>query len=273
MAEREELEKLLESEEMQAMLNEKYVSKIEVEKLEGKKNQLLSEKKKVQAQAKSLEDALSKYTSVTDKIGEMGYDAEEKLAEWLVSLETNQPNLEGKPKGENVKNIEDRLVVQQRTYDARMASLKEENTRKIKELEDTLRDTVRGWDAEKVENALNQELDHIDVLPTHKRVLKAAHKNLAVVAENEDGVRSVQMTTEDGLRVSAREFYESFAQSDEGKAYIAAPTTSGGGAIGGKGTKQVIDFGAERNKALQDGNTQRSVSLGMTEWRRKQQQR
>ena len=49
----------------------------------------------------------------------------------------------------------------------------------------------------------------------HKRVLKAAHKNLAVVAENEDGVRSVQMTTEDGLRVSAREFYESFAQSDE----------------------------------------------------------
>lgn len=43
--EREELEKLLESEEVQTLLNEKYVPKTEVDKLDAKKTQILGEEK------------------------------------------------------------------------------------------------------------------------------------------------------------------------------------------------------------------------------------
>ena len=267
--EREELEKLLESEEVQALLGEKYVAKTDIEKLEGKKNQILGEKKKVQEEVKTLKDTLAKYTGIVEKIGQMGYNPEDKLSEFVATLEIDTSKGDNPAKAITNPNLEDRLVVQQRTYESKIRTVQEEKEKRIKELENVLNSTVRGWDAEKIENALNHELDGIGVLPTHKNILKAAFKNLAEVAENEDGVRGVQLTTTDGLKVSAKEFFEAFAQSDEGKAYIAAPITTGGGALGGKGTRNTIDFTAERGNALRDGNTFQSVALALQEAGRK----
>jgi len=64
--EHDELMQLLESEEVQAVLNEKYVAKTEVEKIEAKKNQLLSEKKKVQEKTKTLEEELGKFKALSE---------------------------------------------------------------------------------------------------------------------------------------------------------------------------------------------------------------
>lgn len=270
--EREELEKLLESEEAQTLLNEKYVAKTEVEKIEAKKNQILSEKKKVQDKAKTLEENLSKFTSISEKIGQMGYDPEEKLAELIATLEAGTP--EGAQQQKDVaKSIEDRLVVQQRTHESKLKSLSDEKNRQIEELQNALSSTIRGWDAEKIENALNQELDRIDVLPAHKKVLKAAFRNLAKVDDNEDGVRGVLITNDEGLTIPAKDFFDAFAQSDEGKAYIAAATTTGGGALGGKGTRNTIDFATERRNALQQKDTEKSIGLALTEYGRRQPKR
>jgi len=270
--EHDELMQLLESEEVQAVLNEKYVAKTEVEKIEAKKNQLLSEKKKVQEKTKTLEEELGKFKALSEKIGQMGYDPDEKLAEFIATLETGTP--EGAQQQKDLaKSIEDRLVVQQRTHEAKLKSLADEKDRQIAELKDALSNTIRGWDAEKIENALNQELDRIDVLPAHKKVLKAAFRNLAKVDDDEDGVRGVLMTNDEGLTIPAKDFFDAFAQSDEGKAYIAAQTTTGGGALGGKGTKNAIDFTAERGKALQQKDTEKSVGLAYLEYRKKLQTR
>lgn len=268
----EELMKLLESEEVQAVLNEKYVPKTEVDKIEAKKNQLLGEKKKVQDKAKTLEETLSKFTSLSEKIGQMGYDPDEKLAELVATLEAGTPEGAQQQK-EAAKSIEDRLVVQQRTHEAKLKSLSEEKNKQIEELQNALSATIRGWDAEKIENALNYELDRIDVLPAHKKVLKAAFRNLAKVDDNEDGVRGVLMTNDEGLTIPAKDFFDAFAQSDEGKAYIAAATTTGGGALGGKGTRNTIDFTAERKSALQQKDTEKSIGLALAEYGRKQPKR
>ena len=268
--EREELEKLLESEDVQTVLSEKYVLKNDVEKLEGKKNQILGEKKKIQEKNHELEQTLAQYKAMSEKIGQLGFNPDEKFAEFIASLEVKpEGDVEGTPHKDGTK-LEDRLVIQQRTYEARLEALKESKDVRIKELEDTLRNTVSGWDAEKIENALNHELDRIDVLPTHKKILKDAFRSLAGIEEDEDGVRSVQIRTEDGLQVSAKEYFDAFAQSAEGKAYIAAPTTTGGGALGGKGTRNTVDFVAERNKAMQNGDTPQSIHLALSEWKRRQ---
>ena len=260
--EHEELEKLLESDEVKALLNEKYVSKSEVEKIEAKKNQLLSEKKKVQDKAKVLEETLSKFTSISEKIGQMGYDPDEKLTELIATLETGGHD-DAQPQKD--KTTEDRLVVQQKTHEAKIKALNDEKNKQIEELQNALSATVRGWDTEKIENALNFELDRIDVLPAHKKVLKAAFRNLAKVDDDEDGVRSVLMTNDEGRVIPAKDFFDAFSQSEEGKPYIAAATTTGGGALGGKGTKNTIDFATERRNALQQKNTEKSIGLAFAE--------
>lgn len=231
-----------------------------------------SVKKKVQDKVKTLEETLSRYTTLSEKIGQMGYDPEEKLAELIATLEAGTPEGAQQQK-DAAKSIEDRLVVQQRTHESKLKSLADEKNKQIEELQNALGGTIRGWDAEKIENALNQELDRIDVLPAHKKVLKAAFRNLAKVDDDEDGVRGVLLTNEEGRTIPAKEFFDAFAQSDEGKAYIAAATTTGGGALGGKGTKNTIDFPAARRNALQQKDTQTSVSLAMAEFRQKQTKR
>lgn len=263
----EEIAALLESEEAQEFLKDKFVSKTDFDSVTRKKDQLLGEKKKEQEKAKTLQTELDKFAVYRDTVGELGFDMDETFNNYLVDLKKKAETPEGDepvPSAETKKMFEDRLTLQKGTYEAKLETQKNAYEKKLAELQDRFNATLDGWYAEKIENTLNSGLDQIDVMPKHKKFLKAALRTQAKVMENEDGVRGVLISNEEGLDVPASEYFEAFAQSEEGKLYIAAPVTGGGGAPGGKGGTKV-DYAAERQRALQAGNTQRAISLALQE--------
>lgn len=263
--EREEFEALLTDENVVAFLTERYVPKTDFDKVNGKKEQLLSEKKREQDKAKALADQLSKWNSISEQVGQMGFDMDEVVPKFLASLQKQQDGTDdGSSKNsETVKVLEDRMTIQKQTYESKISSMQKEHEKKVNELESYTQRVLKGWDNEKAENTLISEMNRIGVLPAHFKTLKMAFRNIAAVEENEDGVRGVLMLNDNGLKIPATEYFDNFAQSDEGKMYIAAPQTSGGGAVGGRGGRQSIDFNAERNKALQKGDIRSSIGLAI----------
>lgn len=276
--EREEIDALLADEAVASVLAERFVAKSDFDKVNSKKEQVLGEKKREQDKAKKLEEELSKWRSVSEQIGQLGYDVDEVLPTIVSKLQKQHDGVDEvdappKQTDESRKILEDRLTVQKQTYESKIESLKKDYDKKIADMEATTRQVITGWDAEKIENALMTEMNRVGVMPSHLKTLKLAFRNLAEVSENEDGVRGVLVTNDNGLKISVSEFFDAFAQSDEGKAYIAAPTTSGGSAIGGKGGRHTIDFNAERNKALQKGDSKSSIELAMAQYRQSQKKR
>lgn len=263
--EREEFEALLADENVSAYLAEKYVAKADFDKVNGKKDQLLGEKKREQDKAKGLADQLSKWTAISEQVGQLGFDMDEVLPKFLSTMQKQQADGgDEPPKGnESLKVLEDRMTIQKQTYESKISSMQKEHEKKVSDLESYTQRVLKGWDNEKAENTLVSEMNRIGVLPTHFKTLKMAFRNIAAVEENEDGVRGVLMLNENGLKVPATEYFDAFAQSDEGKVYIAAPQTTGGGAVGGRGGRQSIDFNAERNKALQKGDIRSSIGLAI----------
>lgn len=271
--EREEIEVLLQDEAVAAVLAEKFVSKTDFDKVNNKKEQLLSEKKREQDKVKQAQEQLSKWQSFSEQVGKLGFDVEDIIPKFLESLQKQHDGTpEGSPdpqKNEAVKILEDRMTIQKQTFEKQIESIKKDYEKKLAEMQAENSRILQGWDGEKIENTLLSEMNRVGVLPIHQKTIKMAFKTRAEVSENEDGVRGVLLTNDNGLKISATEFFDSFAQSDEGKAYIAAPQSSGGGAVGGKGGRQSIDFNAERNKALQRGDARSSVELAMAQFRSK----
>lgn len=263
----EEITALLESEEAQEYLKEKFVSKTDFDSVTKKKDQLLGEKKKEQDKAKGLQAELDKFADYRNKVGELGFDMDETFNTFLDGLKKNANSPEGEaapPSVNTTKMFEDRLEVQKKTYESKLDSQKSTYEKRLEELQKEFDTTLQGWYAEKIENTLNSGLDQIGVMPKHKKFLKAAIRSQAKVLETEDGVRSVFISNEEGFDVPAPEYFEAFAQTEDGKLYIAASVTGGGGAPGGRGNVK-IDYAAERQKALQEGNTQRAISLALQE--------
>lgn len=274
--EQEELDKLLENEDVKAAIAAQYVLKTDFDKVLSKKDQILAEKKKEQEKTQHAEAELKKHGDFYTQIGQLGFNPDEIVGNLLNSLKAQATNPEGEQvatptdtKTDANKLMNDRLAIQKQTYESRIDTAKKSYEDKIKTLEDSGISLVRGWDSEKVENTLSSELDRIGVLPKHKKVLKQAFKGRSEVAENEDGVRGVMVSNEDGMRVSASEFFDSFANSDEGKVYISAPATTGGGALGSRGTKNAVDYDAEIQKANMAGDTGRAIALKTAKYRNK----
>ncbi len=274
---KEELLALLESEEAQGILAERFVPKGDFDSVNSKREQLLGEKKREQKKAENLKSELEKFEGFKTAVGELGFDMDETFTSYLTDLKRKAENPDGGEadeggSGEARKVLEDRLVVQKDTYESKLAAQKKTYEDKLDGLQTALDATVSGWYTEKIENTLNSELDRIDVLPKHKKLLKDAFRTRAEVLEDEDGVHSVLVTNENGLKVSAQDFFDAFAQSEDGKSYIASQPTGGGGAPGGKGTRKV-DYAQERSKALREGNVARSTEIVLAEWRAKNAKR
>lgn len=274
--EREEFDALLADESVATLLAEKYVPKADFDKVNGKKEQLLSEKKREQERAKKFEEELGKYKSVSDQIGQLGFDADAELAKFVGMLQKQQssdPNQSEPSKSNDIKVLEDRMTIQKQTFENKIASMQKDYEKRLSELDAQNKRISQGWDSEKAENTLISEMNRIGVLPVHFKTLKMALRTRATVEENEDGVRGVLMLNENGLKVPATEYFDALAQSDEWKVYIAAPQTTGGGAVGGKGGRQNIDFNAERNKAMQNKDTRSSIELALLQQEAAKRQR
>lgn len=259
---REQLEKLLNSEEAKEILAEKYVSKSDFDAVNNKKEQLLTEKKKVQSKYAELEEKSKTQEQLFEQIGQLGYDPQEVLAQTLATLENPASSTDD---GKIKKELEGRMQVQRQTYEAKLASQAQEYERKIKERDDNLQYLTRGWNTEKIENTLNAEMDRISVSPKHKNILKAAFRNRAKVLD-EDGVRNVVIANDEGIELSATDFFNNFKETEDGKTYILAAPTIGGGAPGGKGRRGNVDFNAERRKALQNKDSRSSVNVALAQY-------
>lgn len=258
----EQLKEMLENEEVQAYLAENFTAKTDLDAVTKKKEELLSEKKKLQAKNKALEEKYRVQSEFFDQIGQRGFDPTEVLAQTIAALDNPTPVDEGSSKRE----LEGRLQVQKQTYEAKLASQAQEYERRIAEEQEKVSHLTNGWNREIVENTLNAEMDRIAVAPKHKSILKAAFRNKAQVTTDEDGVRNVLITNDDGIEISAPEFFNNFRETDSGKEYIIASPSTGGGAPGGKGRQAVIDFNAERVKALQQRNSRGAVKAAVAEW-------
>lgn len=257
---REEILQMLALEEVQAVVRESFVDKEEFDKVNNKREQLLTEKKSIQGKLKTVEEELGTWKGIETKVGELGFNIDE-VVESLSKKTGEEDNAD-----EKLKLAQNRLTVQKETYESRIASMTKEHEKQLNEIKEQNQLLTRGWDVEKIENTINAEFDRINVLPKHRAILRQAFVPVAAVEENEDGVRGVLLTNNAGLKTSATDFFDSFAQSEEGKAYIAAPVTTGGGAIGGKGGKHAVDYNAERLKALEKGDSFSSVGLALSEF-------
>jgi len=269
--EKTEIEALLKGDEtLQAYLAEQFVAKTDFDKVNSKKEQILGEKKKLQDKYAELETQSKSKSDYLEQIGTLGFNADEVLPQLLETLKSQvdiDPAAPGvMPKLDPSKKIlEDRLKVIQQTYESKINSIKKDYEGKLTEQTERNGTIEGGWNVEKIENTLLSEMDRIGVAPSHRAMLRSAFRNRAEVS-TEDGVRSVLLTNDDGLKTSATEFFNAFAETDNGKLYIAANTTTGGGAIGGKNGRNKIDFNAERSKALKSGKAHQSVSLAMSEF-------
>lgn len=281
----EELAALMESEEAQALLAEKYVDKDAFDRVTSKKDQLLGEKKKIQQTMKETEEKFTRYQELLSKAGELGFDPDTTFDDFLVSLgnkSTEPATHEGDGKGgagegdapktggSASKDVEGRLAVQASTFNARLENQRKEYEKRIAEQDAQIKNLIAGWDKEKIENTLTSEMDRINVQPKHKKLIKDAYRHRATVDEDDDGVgRSVWMLNESGARISAAEFFDAFAQGEEGKSYIAAPQNTGGGSVGGRGGKNVIDYGQAIGEAQKNKDSVGGVAAKMAAFAQK----
>ncbi len=269
----EDLNEILENEDVQKYLQENFVDKSAFEKVSKKKEEILGEKKKKQEELKELSNKVSEYDNLFDSVEQRGYNVKEILENLSKGENNPEGEVEG-AEGENKtpagldvadfkKRAEEKLEVQKKNYERKIAALTEEKETKLKELQDQVQGLTSGWDSEKIENTLSAELDRVEVLPKYKKILKDAFRGRAEVGLDEDGERVVQFTGDDGLRRSATEFFDTFSQSEEGKNYVGAAMSAGGGAQGSYTGKHLRSLQQQRKEALEKKDAAAGVSAAM----------
>lgn len=157
-----------------------------------------------------------------------GIDVEEyqQMKEELERLQTeNEQSQNGQSKSntkDELKAMEERLT---KKYGEQMNRKDEE----LSNLRSRYYSTLIGQE-------LRSAIEKVSVADEHRGLIFNAFRNSARV-EDIDGQPTVQLTTQEGLKLTPTEFFKDWAASEEGKRYIKAPGNSGGDAVGGRGSK------------------------------------
>ena len=143
------------------------------------------------------------YEEIKAKIDEIDFDEYKSLKEKNKSNDKGSEQLENLQK--QLKTLETKLK-QKEDYET---SLKKEN-------ESILMD-------DKLNEAIDEKFD-----PKHKKLLIAAYRNKAKINET-DGKKDVFIDDENLGFLSAKEFFNKFITTDEGKTYAYVPINKGAG--------------------------------------------
>lgn len=155
--------------------------------------------------------------------------------EWqrLKELEAKQD------KGKSSKKDDAELQRLQDKYEARL----EEANSKVEKYQSTLYNRLKEQDLEK-------HLRRSNVAEQFLPAVKAMLKDQVKIIEEDDDIKAVAGVAEKDLGT----FVEEWAKSDEGKAYVSAPDTSGGGSRKGSGG----GVGTVKSKADLKNETEKS---------------
>jgi ABC-type phosphate transport system auxiliary subunit len=93
-----------------------------------------------------------------------------------------------------------------------------------------------------VDNGISAELDKVNVLPQYKRAAQKLLRDQVQVVEENGERKAVATVDNDGTQetVPLEKFVASWAQSDEGKAFVRTAGNSGGGASGSGGVDSSV---------------------------------
>ena len=127
-------------------------------------------------------------------------------------------------------------------YEKKLKEYDNKGLERYTQLEDSYNKIVNKYDNEKIENTINYYFEQTGVAECFKPVLKEAFKIKARAKYNdENDVRDIYFVKNENnveLEINPKEFFNEFANSEEGKIYIQAPRNAGGGAIGNTGSNK-----------------------------------
>jgi hypothetical protein len=115
----------------------------------------------------------------------------------------------------------------------------------LKEKEESYKALERDLNDNLISSSLSKVFDQIKVDPKHKELLSSAYKGKAIV-EVDGKERQVVIQNGDGLGLPAKEYFQKWAESDQGKEYLIKPDNSGansrGFSQGGSRTMKKAEF-------------------------------
>lgn len=182
-------------------------------KLVVKKDELLKEKKTLQADFKEFKE---KFEDVDlDDIAEM----REKLEEYTLNGGKNPDAVKMKEEFELLKKKQE--VLWQKEIDKVKGELGAEKEEKSK--------LSVKFDSVLVDNELEKQFNDCNVAEQHRSILKQAFRGRATVELDELDNRIVHIKDEDGQVLPSKEFFKFWAESETSKPYVKAPVNTGGG--------------------------------------------
>ena len=193
-----------------------YIKSSEIDGLIKSKESILSEKRKL----KSDYDQLKQQFEGVDLEELKGY--KEQYEKLLLN-------------GKTIDGSNQNLTELKSMYDSRVKNFENDKKKYLAEIEtknkmiESLNNQVNGSIITKnIEGALKE----VNVSSPYLSVLLAANKDRAVIETDDSGNKTVMMSTDEGGRISVKDYFKNWAITEDAKNFIKAPGNGGGGSQG-----------------------------------------